>query len=1846
MNTCHTMKTSLTSFNFAIPRRRALSLTRALSCLAAVGLFAASHTEAQTFELLSGFTGHGVGVVPFGQVVREPDGTTYGTCEGGGTSFVGTVWKRTPAGSLVLLHTFNNTNGAVPTGLTKGQDGNLWGTCAQGGVTVPGTTSTGGTVFRITPAGVLTTIVQFNGANGRAPGTGLIPGPDGFLYGVAQSGVWDSSTVLATVFRIGMDGSHTTLITFAQPGLGDYYGIPWGALAFDGSGNLYISAANFTTNGSVILKRTPSGVLSTAVTHSPVAFSTQTTLMTLSSDGNIYGRTDAANNLGVFFRLSPAGTYTVVSNLTARIAHSQADRFVEAADGSFYVADSQVNGGDSRGGVWKVTKAGVQSLVLSTNTIAAHGPSGITNGNDGYLYGVLRDENTVPLPASDEGGLFRLSVPVSGPEIAIEQPAGTDLADGSATVAFGNVVIGAASPARTFTILNSGTAALNVSGVAVTDANAADFAVNTTGMLPSVPSGGSTTFSVTCTPAANGARTATLQITSNDSDESTFDIVLTATGFDPSAPEILHRFNLSTNFSLGANPACQPFFDTDGTMYGTCNNGGLPPNPAGTTGLGTVWKRTSAGVVSRVGGFIGTPGGQYPVSGVLKAGDGNFYGPNIGGPGFTGTGAAYRMTPAGVISGVVNWTGVGGANPGSNPWFTIVRGPGGVIYGSCYLGGGPNGDGNVWRIAADGTYTMLHEMTGTPAAAPASNPKSLAVLSDGTLYFSARRHIFKRTTAGVLSEVLLMNATTQGDEVMGMTTHTDGNLYGLSRSDTGNVYRLFRLTPAGVFTTLQTLPTTPLGANGAANYCGYGSFVAASDGNFYVDNYLHLIRLNGTGGLTVLPRPATFSATIRGFSEGPDGYIYGVIDDDNNQDSTQGGAIFRVALQAASPDIVLEHPVGTDLTDGTASIDFGRANTGSSSAPQSFTIKNTGGGPLAVTGIVTTGGNNADFTISAPAFPLNIAAAGSTTFTVTFAPTAAGARTTTLQILSDDADEATFDITLTGNFLPPTANAGADQTVVEGSTVSLLAAGTSPHGGTLTYAWDLDANGSFNDAATAAATVPAPDGPGNLTVSVRVTDSASGLTTVDSAVIASTNAAPAVVIGGPSTVIVNAAGSISFTTSDPSAADVAAGFALSVSFGDGTSVVTRPAGTASPASISHTWTVPGTYTITATATDKDGAASATASRFVTISSTPPGELDTTFGTTGKVTTPIGTGSDNGTACAVQSDGKIVVVGSTAVAGGGDWTVVRYLPNGSLDPSFDGDGKVTTSFGSGAETAYGVAIQPDGKIVVCGQATVGGLSDTALARYNPNGSLDTTFDGDGMLTTAVTAQSDYAIRVAIQPDGKIVTVGDAFNGTSDVGVCRYLTNGTLDATFDGDGKLTMAVGPSDNDYGRGLALQPDGKIVISGLAITAGGTFDFFVLRLNANGSPDTSFDGDGKVTTAIGSGHDFGTSVMVQSDGKIVLVGQTANGAVFDVAIVRYTTSGALDPTFDGDGKLVMPFGSVSNVRWAVLQQPNGKIVAAGTHNGDFTVVRCLPNGAMDTNFSGDGILITDVAGGADALFDIALQADGKIVASGSAAVSGNDDLAVVRITGDAPEISVEQPAGTNLVDGTASIAFGTVNTGSSSAVKTFTIRNTGTDPLTVTGASVTGGNAGDFTVNTTGIAGSVAAAGSTTFSVTFSPTAVGARTTTLQILSNDADEATFDITLTGTGNVPVDGDNDGLPDAWEITHFGSVGAVLGTDDTDGDGLNNFGEYAFGLNPNSGDLSGLPQPTRTGGLLTLTVTKQPFVAYTVVASGSLAAGSFSTAGLTTVTDTAATLTVRETAAGTRRFMQIRAVPAP
>ncbi len=403
---------------------------------------------------------------------------------------------------------------------------------------------------------------------------------------------------------------------------------------------------------------------------------------------------------------------------------------------------------------------------------------------------------------------------------------------------------------------------------------------------------------------------------------------------------------------------------------------------------------------------------------------------------------------------------------------------------------------------------------------------------------------------------------------------------------------------------------------------------------------------------------------------------------------------------------------------------------------------------------------------------------------------------------------------------------------------------------------------------------------------------------------------------------------------------------------------------------------------------------------ITSSSTttlPHGSLDTGFGTGGKVTTPIGI-NEEGYSVAIQSDGKIVVAGCSNNGSNDDFAVVRYNSDGSLDNGFGTGGKVTTPIGIGDDYGTSVAIQNDGKIVVAGYSYNGSNYDFAVVRYNSDGALDTGFDGDGIVTTPI-GINEEGYSVAIQSDGKIVVAGCSNNGSNyDFAVVRYNSDGSLDNGFDGDGKVTTPIGTGD-DYGTSVAIQNDGKIVVAGYSYN-GSNYDFAVVRYNSDGSLDNGFDGDGIVTTPIGSGHDKGYSVAIQNDGKIVVAGCSNNGSNDDFAVVRYNTNGSLDTDFGTGGKVTTPIG-INEGGFSVAIQSDGKIVVAGCSNNgsnnDFAVVRYNANGSLDTGFDGDGIVTTPIGSGYDQGYSVAIQSDGKIVVAGFMHNGSNYDFAVVR---------------------------------------------------------------------------------------------------------------------------------------------------------------------------------------------------------------------------------------------------------
>ena len=409
-----------------------------------------------------------------------------------------------------------------------------------------------------------------------------------------------------------------------------------------------------------------------------------------------------------------------------------------------------------------------------------------------------------------------------------------------------------------------------------------------------------------------------------------------------------------------------------------------------------------------------------------------------------------------------------------------------------------------------------------------------------------------------------------------------------------------------------------------------------------------------------------------------------------------------------------------------------------------------------------------------------------------------------------------------------------------------------------------------------------------------------------------------------------------------------------------------------------------------------------------------GDLDPTFSGDGKLTTNFGgTLNDNARAMAIQSNGKIVVAGTRSQGDvipptSSDFAVARYNSNGTLDTTFSGDGRLTTHFG-GLEEALGIAIQGDGRIVVVGQkcSSPDWICDVAIARYNTNGSLDPTFSGDGRQITDYGGGDNGSYGgVAIQTNGKIVVAGRMHNGSNyNFAVYRYNANGSLDTTFSGDGGTSTGFAAGWDDDTFGLVLQPDGKIVVAGRTCTGGwwGSCNFALARYHSNGSLDLTFSGDGRQTTNFG-GLDYVNAVARQADGKIVAAGRMENAGVCSLALARYTINGALDTTFSFDGITTTPLSSTDCAWWHFLGtkiQSDGKIFVAASKglngNHDFLLVRYKSNGIRDLTFSGDGAVFVSF-GGDDLADAVAIQPNGRIVIAGWTNFYGDTDFALAGV--------------------------------------------------------------------------------------------------------------------------------------------------------------------------------------------------------------------------------------------------------
>jgi uncharacterized delta-60 repeat protein len=359
--------------------------------------------------------------------------------------------------------------------------------------------------------------------------------------------------------------------------------------------------------------------------------------------------------------------------------------------------------------------------------------------------------------------------------------------------------------------------------------------------------------------------------------------------------------------------------------------------------------------------------------------------------------------------------------------------------------------------------------------------------------------------------------------------------------------------------------------------------------------------------------------------------------------------------------------------------------------------------------------------------------------------------------------------------------------------------------------------------------------------------------------------------------------------------------------------------------------------------------------FVVSRYQPGGALDPTFGDKGVAITDFGGSKDWAYALALQPDGHVVVAGVSDRSGSQDFALARYDTAGKLDPGFGHGGLVLTPIRPlTADIIHGLVVQPDGKIVAAGVSyedtvTLRPHGDFMIVRYTPDGDLDPSFGVGGVSTTNFGGESyDEPYAVALQPDGRIVLGGTSntgggigrIMGADNLALARYLPNGLLDPTFGDGGKVVVDAGSMIESI-RALALQPDGAIVAAGRT-NGEKRGDLLLARFLPNGALDPAFGtrSAGMAIDDLGTAEEGLTSVALAPDGTIVAGGVAAPHPNGDLAVVRYNSRGRLDRSFGHGGVATADFGGRDDRLRGIALQPDGKVVAVGSSETDFALAR------------------------------------------------------------------------------------------------------------------------------------------------------------------------------------------------------------------------------------------------------------------------------------------------------------------
>jgi uncharacterized delta-60 repeat protein len=581
--------------------------------------------------------------------------------------------------------------------------------------------------------------------------------------------------------------------------------------------------------------------------------------------------------------------------------------------------------------------------------------------------------------------------------------------------------------------------------------------------------------------------------------------------------------------------------------------------------------------------------------------------------------------------------------------------------------------------------------------------------------------------------------------------------------------------------------------------------------------------------------------------------------------------------------------------------------------------------------------------------------------------------------------------------------------------------------------------------------------------------------------------------------------------------------------------------------------------------------------------TTSGSLDTSFGGSGEVIT----GFNHGYSVAVQSDGRIVAAGSFTQSST-RFALARFTRDGLVDDPFGTFGQVFTDFPTIA-IAYGMAIQSDGRIIITGSTYLGLSASFGLARYNSDGSLDTSFGGSGLVSTSFGVRNVTATSVAVQSDGRIVVAGYTYNSTSDsqFALARYNSDGSPDTSFGTAGHVTATFGGT-YEQASSVVVQSDGRIVVGGFT-NAGGISQFALARYTSDGNPDATFGTAGQVTTDFHSVNTGISSLAVQADGRIVAAGFALLAGHDEFALARYNTNGSLDSSFGTSGLLTAAFGGIdTNARaYSMAVQPDGGILAGGysvfARRSQFALARFNSNGSADRSFGTAGQVTTSLGGNADTVYSVAVQANGRIIAAG---VSGNGGVGATTLFGLAryqSNGSLDTSFGTG---GLVTTSFG----GNSNVGRSVAVQSDG--QIVVAGFAMLAFQSPDVFALARYDGGGVAS--QTTLISSGSPSVYGQSVTFTASVTNGgqpvtAGSVTFSDGSTVLGSVNVDGSGHATYTTTRLTAAGSPHNLTATYDGGGGGGPSSGAFQQMVTPapltiNADDqtkVAGDPVPTLT-----------------------------------------------------------------